>query len=404
MRWAWVFGLIRQYPATLFPRTILAYSDHTGRPRAKSIEKLGEIGEDMERRAFLRLAGAPLLASVPTMAPAHEGEAGDGGWRTFKLIYDVDLPDRGLPARLWLPLPDSLDPYQQAMGTVWSGTADDGELRVLTADRVPIFYGEWRQGAPRRVRVESHVRTRDRLVDVSPAAVAGGPLPAAVRPFLQPSEHMPRDGIVRQRALEITRGAGTPLEKARAIYEWIVGNTFRDPKVQGCGRGDIKFMLESGDLGGKCADINSLFVGLARAVGVPARDQFGIRVAASSQFKSLGKTGDVSHAQHCRAEFYLNGVGWVPVDPADVRKVVLEEGLSLDDPRVAALGRRLFGYWEMNWVALNHGRDFHLEPPSRMGRLNFLMYPQAEVAGVPRESLDPASFSYRITAEEMRFS
>ena len=41
-------------------------------------------------------------------------------------------------------------------------------------------------------------------------------------------------------------------------------------------------MLESGDLGGKCADINSLYVGLARAAGLPARDFFGVRVADSN--------------------------------------------------------------------------------------------------------------------------
>jgi transglutaminase-like putative cysteine protease len=47
-------------------------------------------------------------------------------------------------------------------------------------------------------------------------------------------------------------------------------------------------MLESGDLGGKCG--NSLYVGLARAAGLPARDFFGIRVADSNVTKSLNWT------------------------------------------------------------------------------------------------------------------
>jgi hypothetical protein len=54
--------------------------------------------------------------------------------------------------------------------------------------------------------------------------------------FLQPSRFVPTDGIVKQTA-----------------PEWVVENTFRDPKVRGCGRGDIRFILESGDMGGKCA-------------------------------------------------------------------------------------------------------------------------------------------------------
>ncbi len=86
-------------------------------------------------------------------------------------------------------------------------------------------------------------------------------------------------------------------------------------------------MLETGDLSGKCADLNALYVGLARAAGLSARDVYGIRVATSDLgYKSLGpSTENITKAQHCRAEVYLSGYGWVPVDPADVRKVVLEE-------------------------------------------------------------------------------
>jgi transglutaminase-like putative cysteine protease len=90
---------------------------------------------------------------------------------------------------------------------------------------------------------------------------------------------LPTDGIVRATAADITAAAHTDLAKARAIYEWIVDNTFRNPKTRGCGMGDIRFMLESRDLGGKCADLNALYVGLARAAGLPARDAYGIRIA-----------------------------------------------------------------------------------------------------------------------------
>src|SRR2546425_2573578 len=105
------------------------------------------------------------------------------------------------------------------------------------------------------------------------------------------------DGIVRQTALEITRGAKTDLDKARAVYAWIVENTFRDPKVRGCGIGDISLMLEARSLVSKCADLNALFVGLTRARGIPSRVIYRIRVADSAEFKSLGKSGDISKAQ-----------------------------------------------------------------------------------------------------------
>jgi transglutaminase-like putative cysteine protease len=52
-------------------------------------------------------------------------------------------------------------------------------------------------------------------------------------------------------------------------------------------------MLESGDLGGKCADLNALYVGLARAAGLPARDVYGIRIAKSELgYKSLGASSE----------------------------------------------------------------------------------------------------------------
>src|SRR3981189_775250 len=104
-------------------------------------------------------------------------------------------------------------------------------------------------------------------------------------------------------------------------------------------------MLETRNLGGKCADLNALFVGLARAAGVPARDLYGVRAADSKEVKSLGKSGDITRAQHCRAEFYVASHGWVPVDPADVRKVILEErgGIPLDDPTTQKARPKPFG-------------------------------------------------------------
>ncbi len=178
-------------------------------------------------------------------------------------------------------------------------------------------------------------------------------------------------------------------------------NTFRDPQVKGCGIGDIRFMLESGNLGGKCADLNALFVGLARAAGLPAREVYGIRAAKSRQFKCLGASSpDISKAQHCRAEFHVAGAGWIPVDPADVRKAVLEEKLEIGHPEIKALRERLFGSWEMNWIAYNSARDFAL-PNGPRDPFNYLMYPEAEHRNTWLDGIDPQAFKYKITATEI---
>src|SRR5204863_3307819 len=139
-----------------------------------------------------------------------------------------------------------------------------------------MLYAEWpaREANP-VLEVTSRFMTRDRAVDFSKAG-NGAELSAADQQFFTaPTELIPTDGIVRKTALDITKGAKTDVDKARAIYEWVVDNTFRDPTTRGCGVGDVKSLLESGNLGGKCADLNALYVGLARSVGVPARDVYG---------------------------------------------------------------------------------------------------------------------------------
>jgi transglutaminase-like putative cysteine protease len=252
--------------------------------------------------------------------------------------------------------------------------------------------------------VTSRIATKNCAVDLSAPSKVPKETREELEHFLRPTKLLPTGGIVKETAIEITKGAKTDLEKARAIYEWIVDNTFRNPKTRGCGVGDIRFMLESRDLGGKCADLNALYVGLARAAGLPARDVYGIRVARSEMgYKSLGPSSEnVTKAQHCRAEVYLGDYGWVPVDPADVRKVVLEEppgNLPLDDEMVKKARARLFGSWEMNWMAYNFAHDVTL-PGASGAPVGFLMYPQAETPDGRPDCLDPDGFKYLITSRE----
>ena len=260
--------------------------------------------------------------------------------------------------------------------------------------------------AATRVEVTSQIATRDRAIDLPAGRQRGGAAHrrGAAR-YTAPTELIPTDGIVKETADKITAGAASDVEQARAIYEWIVDNTFRDRKTRGCGIGDIAAMLKSGNLGGKCADLNALYVGLARAAGLPARDVYGIRVAPSQfGYKSLGAGSEViTKAQHCRAEVYLSGFGWVPVDPADVRKVVLEEppgNLALDDAKVVARAQDPVRRLGDQLARLQHGAR---RGPARLGgaEAGFLMYPQAEIGGVRLDCLDPDTFKYSIRGEEV---
>lgn len=316
-------------------------------------------------------------------------------WRQFEITYDVKVAEEGA-ATVWLPLPTDGAGYQQSGLVQWSGNAGQVEIVKTTVTAAPILVAKWREGQDKILQVQARFSTLDRAVDWRrPQGVAADPM---IDVYLQPTAHMPLDGIVRKTAQRITKGHHSPMTKARAVYDWIVDNTFRDPKVRGCGEGNIVEMLETGNLSGKCADLNALFVGLTRAAGVPAREMFGVRVAESRQFKSLGRGGDISKAQHCRAEFYVAGWGWIPADPADVRKAVLEENLPLTDDRIKALREHLFGHWEMNWVGFNRAQDFTLPGGPQK---TFLMYPNGQTAKGLRDELEPAAFGYKITSREL---
>lgn len=349
----------------------------------------------MQRRDFLKTAALiPLAQSLPSWAALSSGP-----WRQFEITYDIDLKAGNGPVQLWLPLPQDAGSYQQAFSVDWSGAPPGARMLRDNRYGARVFHAAWNDGAVAGpLRLSARVATSERSVDLSARKVPPlGDTTAAL--YLQPTASMPVDGIVAAKSREITGGLRDPLERAHAVYEWIVDNTFRDPKVPGCGTGGIASMLEVGNLGGKCADLNGLFVGLVRAAGVPAREVYGIRAADSKQFKSLGRSGDISKAQHCRAEFFVEPFGWVPADPADVRKAVLEEKLPLTDPAIVALRQRLFGYWEMNWIGYNTARDF--APPGMEKPIGFLMYPQAATAAGRNDGLRPDQFNYRITTREI---
>ena len=296
----------------------------------------------------------------------------------------VELDSTSALTNVWLPLAYAGSPdFQRVIKQSWTGNAKI--LRAVRYERTQagLLFARWPEGDVRpEVTLALTIATRDREVDWhdrTPRGLAA----AALAPYLRPTSSMPLDKNVREAARRIAKAESDEVGKARAIYEWIVEN-------------------ETGSLAGKYADLNALFVALSRAVGVPARVLYGLRVGPSRTFQSLGKAGDVTRAQHCRAEFHSMRHGWIPVDPADVRTIIQEEkpGLDLASPDVQYARRRFFGAWEMNWIAFNDVHDLLL-PDAAGPALPFFMYPQAEVGGRRLDSLDPAGFRYSITAREV---
>jgi transglutaminase-like putative cysteine protease len=362
-----------------------------------------------DRRDFLKSSAAfTVAAGLPQIASAQGAFAPQPGvWRSFQVVTRLEIAKPEGKTQAWVPLPSVNEKeWFKSEGSQWT-TNGKATLARDPKYGAEMLHIEWADSekAP-VVEVTSRISAQDRNVDLSKPGRSPTTLSAVERKHnTEGNALIPVDGIVKQTSDKIIAGKTTEVEKVHAIYQWIVENTFRDGKVRGCGIGDIAAMLKTGNLGGKCADLNALFVGLVRAADIPARDVYGIRVAPSKfGYKALGANSDViTKAQHCRAEVFLKGYGWVATDPADVRKVVLEEpptNLAINDPKVAAARKTLFGAWEGNWLAYNFAHDVAL-PGSNGPKLGFLMYPQAECGPSRLDCLDPDSVKYTIKSKEL---
>jgi len=207
-----------------------------------------EGDSSMQRRDFIKSVAAAGIIGTGGRG-AHTAET---GWRQFEITYRINIKDSAsdTDVRLWVPVPqDALD-YQRVLDLSWRSPVATHVLWEATS-RAPIVSATWTDPKiAREIVITAQVATRDRsgfYPDASHDELAE---------CLKPTASSPNDGIVLAKAREIVGTRTAPLDKARAIYDWIVDNTFRRAETRGCGLGNIVFMLESGDLGGKCADIN----------------------------------------------------------------------------------------------------------------------------------------------------
>jgi transglutaminase-like putative cysteine protease len=330
---------------------------------------------------------AALLTACLTVHTAW-GAAQRSG--TVTLDVNLSAQPKGKEARLWVPYPLS-DANQRIEDVKLSGDYAASGVYADRANGTPILYAEWPKDALSRkltlsFRVERREIEQRLLPDSEPAWNRGD-----YAEYLKPTSLGPIDGEVKLLSDSIVKGKSSNLDKARAIYDWTVGNMYRDPDTTGCGTGDVCELLKKP--GGKCTDISSVFIALCRAAGVPAREIFSVRLGKKPE-------EDITGYQHCWAEFFVPGYGWMTADPADVRKAMLVEKLGPDSPKTAEYRRYFWGGIDAYRVVIAHGRDIQLEPPQAGKPLNTFGYPYAEVGGQPLDFYNPKEFQYRYTFRE----
>jgi hypothetical protein len=129
------------------------------------------------------------------------------------------------------------------------------------------------------------------------------------------------DPQIMQLAKQIAGGETNPYLLARDDYEYVI----RTARYELVGQGLLgaKALLQNGV--GECGEYSALFIALARAQGIPARPVVG--------YWAISGTDQM----HVWAEFYLEGVGWIPVDPTVGQQSATKQAYyfgSMDNQRV----------------------------------------------------------------------
>jgi transglutaminase-like putative cysteine protease len=266
----------------------------------------------------------------------------------------VNVVPQGARARVWFPVPKT-DVYQTISNLAFSGTempqvANDAHGNRIAHALVP-------DGGRIVMRFDAVRRERIRTFAVAE------PKPAPPDCCLHPDRLAPFDAKIRSWATEVAVAAGarTDLEKARAIYNHVVATVRYDKSGKGWGRGDIYYACETRR--GNCTDFHAIFIGYCRTLGIPARFAIGVPLPAARGAVEIA-------GYHCWAEFFANGIGWIPIDASEGAK----------DP-----SRRtyFFGAHDENRIEFSRGRDLTLVPQQKSSPVNFLIDAYAELDGKP---------------------
>lgn len=323
---------------------------------------------------FRIISGLAVLAAVLAPGVVTPADEPAESTRHFQFTYSFtikDLTPAQKKVRLWVPLPPS-DEHQAVVVKKMDGPVHLKETHESTyGDR--FLYGEIHhpQAATAQFSIEYDVTRREyskgnletlMKYDRRPEH------PPKVPPrFLEADRLVPISGRMKDLADQNSAGSRGPVSKAYGLYEYVFHNMRYDKTGTGWGRGDAVWACDAKH--GNCTDFHSLFIAMVRAEQIPARFEIGFPIPEKTG-------GGMIPGYHCWAEFYIEDLGWVPVDISEA----LGGNPSKHD--------YFFGSIDNNRVQFSVGRDITLSPPQEEGPLNYLVYPYVEVDGVAYDKTD----------------
>jgi len=331
----------------------------------------------VKRFAFLfalALVAVTLSCAIWSQAAPHDMPSVSSRAFEFKYVVHVPaIPSGSREMRLWIPLP-----YEDAFQLV-------SDLKINspvphTIHRESQYNNRYAYLAvdaskakdPFDVQITFQaLRLEHRVSLTSTNDLPSQPIVEPAR-FLQPDRLVPIDGQIAELSHQQTKDVTLPLEKARRIYDYVIATMHYDHDGTGWGRGDAVWACDAKH--GNCTDFHSLFIAMARAAGIPARFEIGFPLPQNAHEGAI--TG-----YHCWAQFYVNGIGWIPIDASEAWKDKSKQNY-------------FFGATDQNRVMFSLGRDIRLVPAQAGDPLNYFVYPYAELDGQPFTGLKN-EFSFR---------
>jgi transglutaminase-like putative cysteine protease len=279
---------------------------------------------------------------------------------TFHYTFTVRNLPAGKKVRIWIPAAQS-DAYQEVKILSAQG---DLPLKKTSESRFgnQIYYAETSSAQPElHFDVEYDVIRHERIALGQPAPRA---LPVSLssaekQEDLQPDVLVPVTGLPADLAIKVTQGKTQPLDKARAIYDYVFTTMRYDKTGTGWGHGDVLYACDAKK--GNCTDFHSLFIAMTRSQGIPARFEIGFPLPPDKHSSEIA-------GYHCWSDFWIDGKGWIPVDISEAWKHQEKHDYFL-------------GSHDVNRMQFSMGRDLRLNPPQAGKPLNYFVYPYVEVDG-----------------------
>lgn len=282
------------------------------------------------------------------------------GRDSFEFRYRVKLPNISNAARLWIPLAQT-DEFQKVE---LIGIDSSINYRVLDETKYgnKVFFFELTpKDSAKTIDIRYRVQRSEKPAYAAPDD--------DLQKYLEPDRLVPIDKNFEEIAEELTKNKKGDLVRARALYDYIIDSMRYMKYGPGWGKGDAAYACNI--RAGNCSDYHSLFISLARAIGIPAR--FAIGASIPSERGNGGIDG-----YHCWAEFYAEEK-WYPVDISEADKY-------------SSLATYYFGHHSANRLELSRGRDLTVDPGPASGPINFLAYPVLEINGEPVKTVPDFSF------------